>query len=368
MRQTLTILLLTLALALVSSRTVATAQPGIAQVEFNLGPQSDCAEWGTVAFLEEQPAERIVACIAAGSDPNVTFDNGRAALVHSIEIVTLERPELVEVVDALIGAGADVHHRAPTTSGSQPLVVVAVMAALAARHKSARHESVAERVVDELLAAGADADASMEAENSSADGTTPLMMAAFGDAPRIVEALIRSGADVNGASGTYSPLHVALASRHDSHAVVETLLDAGAGTGVRTPDGRLPIHLAAKRADGSKMISLLVAAGADINAQTTDMRETALHIAAGYNSNPEVIDALLTAGADTEVRSNAGQTPLHWSVIFAQTTTGLEALLAAGADPNVLDLLGHLPIDYAEDNKLIRGTRAYLNLIRARLQ
>lgn len=352
-----------LALTLTPSLTAAAVQPRVERVNLNARPQSDCAEWRTTAFLEEQTVERIVACIAAGSDPNATFDSGRTVLRHSVSIATEKRPELIEVVEALIAAGADVHRRDPTKSGSEPLVAIAVSAAL-----DGGHRAVAERVVDALLEAGADADASVEDNDSSADGITPLMMAAFKDAHRLVEALIRAGADPEATFSGFTPLHAALASRQRPHAVVEALLDAGADTGFRSPDGQLPIHRAARRADGGELISLLAAAGADVNARAAEMRETALHIAAGHNSNREVIDALLAAGADTEVRSNAGQTPLHWSVIFARSTTGLEALLAAGANPNVVDVLGLLPIEYAEDNKLIRGTGAYLNLIRARLR
>ena len=361
MTRTRSCLLSALALALAPSLTAA--QPRIERVNLNARPQSDCAEWGTAGFLEEQPVERIVACIAAGSDPNETFDSGRTVLRHSVSIATEKRPELIDVVEALIAAGADVHHRDPTANGSEPLVAVAVSAAL-----DSRHRAIAERVVDALLEAGADADASVEDNDSSADGITPLMMAAFKDAHRLVEALIRAGADPEATFSGFTPLHAALASRQRPHSVVEALLDAGADTGFRSPDGQLPIHRAARRADGGELISLLAAAGADVNARATEMRETALHIAAGHNSNREVIDALLAAGANTEVRSNAGQTPLHWSVIFARSTTGLEALLAAGADPNVVDVLGLLPIEYAEDNKLIRGTGAYVNLIRARLR
>lgn len=91
-------------------------------------------------------------------------------------------------------------------------------------------------------------------------------------------------------------------------------------------------------------------------------------MAAGHNDNRAVIDALMAAGADINARSDFGTTPLHWATSFARTTTGLEALLAAGADPNVLDHLNNLPIDYARENRAIRGTGAYLRLIQARLR
>lgn len=354
------------ALTLTPTLIAAAVQPRVERVNLNARPQSDCDDWGNPAVLTE-PVERVVACITAGADPNVAFDDGQSILSLFIVLATLERPEAIAVVEALVSAGADVDHRLPTKGGTTPILHLVVSAVAAARDTS-----VPLRALDALLAAGADVDAPAEDERPGRDGHTALTMATqvkSDDAHRVVEALVRAGADVNvSLLGDNTPLHLALGSPNRSNEMIRALLDAGADIHARSSNGQLPIHVAAKYADDSEMISLLVAAGADVNAPTTDMRETPLHIAAGHNSNREVIDAFLDAGADPNARTNARQTPLHWSVIFARTTTGLEALLAANADPNVLDLLGHLPIEYAEDNKLIRGTGAYIDLIRARLR
>ena len=50
--------------------------------------------------------------------------------------------------------------------------------------------------------------------------------------------------------------------------------------------------------------------GADVEGRDDDGR-TPLHVAAAFNDNPAVLDALVAAGADVESRDDDGRTPLH---------------------------------------------------------
>ena len=68
--------------------------------------------------------------------------------------------------------------------------------------------------------------------------------------------------------------------------------------------------------------------GADPNAQTEHMERTPLHEAAKHNHNPAVIDTLLDAGADPEIRDSKARRP--W--------------------------------DYARDRDELNGSRAYRRL------
>ena len=76
-----------------------------------------------------------------------------------------------------------------------------------------------------------------------------------------------------------------------------------------------------------KVITTLVKAGLDVNAQD-DLGETALMQAAGGNDNPQVVMTLLKAGADGKAKSNNGKTAF----------------------------------DYAQDNEKLKGTNAYWKL------
>ena len=56
-------------------------------------------------------------------------------------------------------------------------------------------------------------------------------------------------------------------------------------------------------------------AGADVNATDNKLGSTPLHWAARENKNPDVITALLKAGADIDARDRGGATPLHWAAL-----------------------------------------------------
>ncbi|NNU26970.1 ankyrin repeat domain-containing protein [Isoptericola sediminis] len=51
------------------------------------------------------------------------------------------------------------------------------------------------------------------------------------------------------------------------------------------------------------------------------------------NDSPELVDAMIAAGADPNVRTSFDETPLHWAVLFVAPRAA-ERLLEAGADVN----------------------------------
>ena len=139
----------------------------------------------------------------------------------------------------------------------------------------------------------------------------PLHFAAKYNAnPRIVEALVKGGANVHatGGSALFTPLHYA-AGRNNA-AVVSALIQHGARVG--DVNGR--IDSSWNRA-------------ANINGNT------ALHEAA-FNEDASVIDALVEAGADIKARNASGMAPLHFAVL-ARRPASISALVRQGANPNV---------------------------------
>ena len=79
---------------------------------------------------------------------------------------------------------------------------------------------------------------------------------------------------------------------------------------VRDSIGMTPLHFAAKHTSNPDVVTALLEAGADISERSENGR-TPLHFFASKNSNTEVITALLESGADIASRDNFGGMPLH---------------------------------------------------------
>ena len=85
-----------------------------------------------------------------------------------------------------------------------------------------------------------------------------------------------------------------------------------------------------------------LAAGADVDVKGGWMGGTPLHYAVGEGRN-EIAKLLIAKGADVNANTNDGVTPLH----FATTKEIAELLIAEGANVNAKDERGKTPLDLA---------------------
>ena len=94
----------------------------------------------------------------------------------------------------------------------------------------------------------------------------------------------------------------------------------------------------------------MLAAGADIEAKA-ELGLTPLHSAAAYNSNPEIVEILLQAGAaiDTKIVL-IGWTPLHAAAAYNSNPKIIVSLLNAGANPQKPDSHGRTPFHLLQEN------------------
>jgi hypothetical protein len=131
-------------------------------------------------------------------------------------------------------------------------------------------------------------------------------------------------------------------------------------------DGATPLHLAAWNTPSPDVISALLQAGADMKVRNK-YGQTPMHYA-GWNYNPDVITALLEAGADLNARDAKGMTPLHEAARTNLNPDAIKALLEAGADGSLKNANGKTPFDLANVNAAIKNTDAYWALNDARFK
>ncbi|NGX39944.1 MAG: Phosphocholine transferase AnkX [Chlamydiae bacterium] len=176
------------------------------------------------------------------------------------------------------------------------------------------------------------------------------------------QTLIRRGANVNALIPTNHLTVLHFAVQKKCREIVEILLEAKALI-TANKSGATPLHFAA-RMDEAGIAKQLLAANADVNAQTVEGMTTPLHIAVEFGSE-EVLPILLDYGADPNIPNAAGPpsaenqkiegprslikkeaTPLHIAVVV-DDESAIEQLLAAKADVNAKTIDGQTALHLA---------------------
>lgn len=137
------------------------------------------------------------------------------------------------------------------------------------------------------------------------DGTTAITWAARRDDLELADRLIRAGADVK-AANRYGVTPLSVACLNGSAPMIEKLLTAGADPNAAGNEGETPLMTVA-RAGSVPAAKVLIAHGAKLETREDWHGETALMWAAAQK-HPEMISALIAAGADV----NAMSTVVKW--------------------------------------------------------
>jgi ankyrin repeat protein len=163
-------------------------------------------------------------------------------------------------------------------------------------------------------------------------GKKPIHKAAYkGDLKKVKKIIDRDPSQINVQDAMeYTPLHLASGRGHTE--IVEFLLNHGAYTELETCTGHTPMMLAAWYARDGKYetIKTLLEHGAKVDHKKDGDGSTALRYAAMY-SDKEVINLLISYGADVNAKDEKHTTPLHQGAML-NNIEAAKALVEHGAD------------------------------------
>lgn len=265
--------------------------------------------------------------VAEGGDVNALDGNGQTFLMGAAA------QGYVEIIRVLLDNGAAVDARAQgaAATGATPLMFAV-----------ANERVEATRL---LLARGANPNL------NSADGMTPLVEAAAHRSLDIVRLLIDARANPSLAPSKIriTPLIAAVATmeagtgasnraRGVNIELVKLLLDKGASVNTQSAAGTA-LTQAAATAGNAEILRVLLANRAVVP-------RNALAEGAAGTGDVEMISLLIGAGADVNARGAERQTPLMHAA--GRLLLGpVELLLSRGADPNAKDTVGRTALDIA---------------------
>jgi ankyrin repeat protein len=180
-----------------------------------------------------------------------------------------------------------------------------------------------EAALEQLLVQGADVNAKDDS------GATPLLHASVNSDVRMMELLIKHGANVSAATKTGG--NALSSSLHDPEKV-KLLLKHGANISGEA------IFAAAAIPRGASVMRLFADAGAELNLNKNGF--TTL-MAASRSASPDMFQILIAKGADARARSRIGFTALYGAASWRGAEPIIRFLLQEGASPNVrVDLSG----------------------------
>ena len=234
------------------------------------------------------------------------------------------------------------------------------------------------KIVEALLRSGANANA------KDLNGKTPLYRGVTKGGKDLVELLLRNGVEVNEKdSNGNTPLLGAVA--RGNKGIVEVLLRNGADVNEKDRYGNTPLHRAVNQ-DNQEIVAILLSNGADANAKGKGgetpldrakmignkatiallsknlvQADKVLLLRTKERESEREVAKLSSEDVDINAKDKDGNTALHIAVAQGNKKE-VEVLLSKGADVNAKDKLGNMPLHRA----LARRSREIIELLLSR--
>jgi ankyrin repeat protein len=281
---------------------------------------------------------QVEAALRNGADVNASYNDGRTTLM----MAAVNKD--ANMIAVLLRYGADINFRVGYGE-------TALMRATLANEPDR---------IAALIGYGADVNIKDRAGRTAlthAIEAVSLLQASFD--PGVVNMLIKHGADVNAIdNGGVTALMYAVKSSYSYPDAITALLKNGADINARDRETLSVLMHAARYNTNPDAIAMLIKNGAEVNAITKEGRSTETRL---LKKNPELGAAMDKAGIEID-SDKGGVTALMLAARYNRNPDVINALLNNGANAKIKDHDGRMAIDYAEQNKNLKDTDALLRL------
>ena len=176
--------------------------------------------------------------------------------------------------------------------------------------------------------------------------------------PEVLKAIISHGVDVY-ATDKDNRTALMIACMKGNINAINVLLNAGADLKIADAGANTCLHYAVKNNCCTEVLQAIISHGVVVNAICKDNR-TALMIAC-EEGNKDVINVLLTAGADPNIADADGETCLHCAVLYDLCTDVLQAIISLVGDVNATNKRNETALMIACQNRNNNGINVLLN-------
>lgn len=149
------------------------------------------------------------------------------------------------------------------------------------------------------------------------DGSTAISWAVYQDDEAMVDLLVRAGADINVPNDFHNVTPLSLACENGNSKVVSTLLAAGADPNIARRTGETPL-MTCSNSGAEEGVRALLRRGANVNESESREQQTALMWAV-VSQKPKIVKLLVDGGANIAARSRVNIEPKEYVIEMDET-------------------------------------------------